>query len=322
MPNDLKARASWDRNPFVFVVGCPRSGTTLLQRILDAHPQLAMTPETHWLPLFYRDRVGLTADGRLTPEFAHRLAGYRTFARMGIGRERLEELVQADPSASYADFVSRLYSLYGEVHGKPLVGDKTPGYARAVRLLRDLWPRARFVHLIRDGRDVALSAAGWKRKLPKLEERFPTWRAAPFATAALWWAWHVRAACEAGRALGNSFYHEVRYEDLVARPGAVVDGLCRFFGLGYDAAMLRFHEGRAAPKPGQDAKHGWLPITPGLRDWRTQMTAADVERFEAVAGDLLSRLGYPRAFPAPGIGPTQEARRVRECFPKELSVSR
>jgi hypothetical protein len=115
------------------------------------------------------------------------------------------------------------------------------------------------------------------------------------ATAAAWWQWHVQLARQSGRELGPELYCELRYEALVERPAEQCARLCAFLGLPYDEAVLRFHEGRTCAEAGRDAKAAWLPITPGLRDWRVQMSDADVERFEAVAGDLLDELGYSRA---------------------------
>ena len=94
-------------------------------------------------------------------------------------------------------------------------------------------------------------------------------------------------------------YYEVRYESLVRNPVEESAALCEFLGLPYDEAMPRFHEGRTNAKPGLSAKKAWLPITPGLRDWRTQMTAEDVERFEAAAGELLDELGSPQTIFSP-----------------------
>jgi hypothetical protein len=81
--------------------------------------------------------------------------------------------------------------------------------------------------------------------------------------------------------------------------------------------MLRFHEGRTRMEGGLDAKNAWLPITPGLRDWRVQMTAAEVERFEAVVGDLLDELGYPRAVPHPQPDVVAYASRIRNQFVRD-----
>jgi hypothetical protein len=288
-------RAGGWTNPFVFVVGCPRSGTTLLQRLLDAHPALVICPESFWIPYYYKKRIGLTPEGLVTPELISRLFEYYKFYRMKLDRDELEDLIRSGEPVTYSNFVSALFDLHGEIHGKPLVGDKTPDYARNLPTLHALWPEAKFIHLIRDGRDVQLSAVNWKRKAARFTSLFPSWGKEPVATAASWWEWHVRQARESGQLLGPGLYCEVHYEALVERPDEECARLCAFLGIPYDSSMLRFHEGRTRLGDSRDAKAAWLPVTPGLRDWRVQMTAAEVERFEGVAGALLDELGYSRA---------------------------
>jgi hypothetical protein len=311
--NRSRRKNRWS-NPFVFVVGCPRSGTTLLQRILDAHPQLAVCPESCWIVYYYQKKVGLTPDGRITPEIIDRLFEYHKFYRMKQDRQDLEKLLSRGEPISYADFVSGIFDAYADDYGKPLAGDKTPDYVRNLEVLHQLWPKAKFVHLLRDGRDVALSAINWKRKATKLRSLFPTWNEHPLATAAAWWKWYVAPARERGRSLGSSTYYELRYEELVAQPEKECAGLCAFLGLPFDAAMLRFHEGRMRFEPELDAKNSWLPITPGLRNWRQEMALEDVELFEAVAGGLLEELDYRRTFPHPSANILQYASSIQETF--------
>jgi Sulfotransferase family len=162
---------------------------------------------------------------------------------------------------------------------------------------------------------VCLSAINWTRRLPSLERRFPTWAGEPVITAALWWEWHVRPGHDDGVALGPERYHELRYERLVADPEGTCAALCEFLGVPYDDAMVRFHEGRTREEPGRDAKAAWLPVTPGLRDWRTELTPDDVARFEAAAGDLLEELGYERALDALPEDAQARAAATRAAFP-------
>jgi hypothetical protein len=123
---------------------------------------------------------------------------------------------------------------------------------------------------------------------------------------------------EDGGALGPELYYEIRYETLVSQPATECAALCDFLGLPYDDAMLSFHEGREKADFGLDAKKAWRPITSGLRDWRSQMTLDDIERFEAAAGDLLEQLGYPRAVPDPPQEKLEEATRIRHAFTQEV----
>ena len=114
--------------------------------------------------------------------------------------------------------------------------------------------------------------------------------------AALSWRWMVATGRSEGAELGASRYHEIHYEALVDRPEYQLRPLMTFLELPFAPEMLRYHEGRIRDKPGLSAKQAWLPPTRGLRDWRTQMRRRDLELFEAIAGDVLSALGYDRAF--------------------------
>jgi hypothetical protein len=126
----------------------------------------------------------------------------------------------------------------------------------------------------------------------------------------------------AAATLGSGLYYELRYESLVAQPADECQGLCRFLGVDPDLAMLDFHRSRLKTDPGLDAKHGWLPVTPGLRDWRSQMSAENVAKFEAAAGDLLEELGYECAFPQPSLEHVEAASRIRRGFIANLNARR
>jgi hypothetical protein len=305
-------------NPYAFIVGCGRSGTTLLRRMLDAHPEIAITHETHWIPKRLERRTGLRPDGRVTPELLSSLLSYDRFRRMDLDEGELLSLIHAEPPPTYAGFVTAAFDLYGKAKGKALVGDKTPSYVTRIPMLHGLWPSARFVHLIRDGRDVVLSLLSWKRT--KLPSRVPGWREQPVIAAALLWDCRVRLGIEAGRGLGPRHYYEIRYESLTTRPAEESARLCEFLGLPYDDAMLRFHERRERHQPGLSAKKAWRPITPGLRDWRSEMRPRDLERFEAAAGELLTELGYQRAVARPPRDLVVLARNLRDTFAEELAA--
>ena len=238
---------------------------------------------------------------------------------MKVGREELERLLNSDQPISYSSFVSAIFDLYGQRKGKSPVGDKTPSYVQSLRTLHGLWPTAKFVHIIRDGRDVCLSMVNWlSEKAHVAAGRRATWTEDPVSTAALWWKQRVRLGREDGRALGPELYYEIRYETLVSQPATECAALCDFLGLPYDDAMLRFYEGREKADPGLDAKKAWRPITLGLRDWRSQMSLDDIECFEAAAGDLLDELGYPRAVPNPSQEKLVNATRIHHAFTQEI----
>ncbi len=299
-------------NPYVFLVGCPRSGTTLIERIVGAHPEIAVIDEAQFVPQWWERRVGIAPDGTVTPLLVRRLLAHPRFSRLELDAPRVEGLLRDGGPKHYARFVTDVFDLHGQVKGKRLVGEKCPGYVRHLRPLHTLWPEARIVHLVRDGRDVSLSALTWK-KAERILGRHSTWEEDPVSTAALWWEWNVRLGREAAGGIGPERYREVRYESLVDDQEGQCTKLSAFLGVPFDQAMLRFHEGRTRTKPGRGAKAAWLPVTPGLRRWRDQMAADDLPRFEAAAGGLLEELGYPLAT-SPSGEEVRRAERLRAAF--------
>src|SRR6266567_2174108 len=129
-------------NPYLFIVGCPRSGTTLLQRMVNAHPAIAITPESHWIAKFPQKHWTETPERAITKKLRRRLVAHPKFARLGITAEDLRRLAPQGEPLSYASLVSRLFDFYGQRRGKPLVGDKTPDYVRWIEVLHRLWPEA------------------------------------------------------------------------------------------------------------------------------------------------------------------------------------
>ena len=288
-------------NPYVFVVGCPRSGTTLLQRMLDHHPELTVTNDTHFIP---RAVAGLPIidDIPLTPELVDRVVTYHRFRRLEVDASTARQL--ATTCTSYAQFVAALYDQVALDRGKPLAGEKTPDYVRHLPLLHRLFPDARIIHFSRDGRDVALSTREWATPT-KGPGRHALWRENPIAVCALWWQRQVTIGRNALDEL-NGHYYEVRYEALVHDPEPVMRALSAFLTLQYSDTMLRFHEGKTRLDSGLSAKKAWLPVTRGIRNWHTELDADDLQLFELLAGDTLNELGYERTVAR------QESRRMQQ----------
>jgi hypothetical protein len=282
----------------------------MLQRMLDNHGELAVANDTHFIP---RVTEVWTTGGQVSmsaalisevTEVATR-SGKTGFFKLGLSPQDVAEAATA--SANFRDFTSALYQRLADVQGKRFGGEKTPDYVRCLALLHELFPWARIVHLIRDGRDVAMALVDWaKDKGPGV---YPLWTIEPIAVAALWWQRQVRAGIMDGRPLGQHTYIEVRYEELVHEPEAGARNLCDFLGLPYDPKMLEYHVGRTRSKPGLTSNKAWLPPTPGLRDWQTQMSERDVTLFESLAGDLLDELGYARSSFSPSAEVSALARR-------------
>ena len=302
--------------PYVFIVGCARSGTTLLKRIVNAHPDIAIAPEVHWITKLFRSRVGLKIEGLVTSEMVSGFAAHKRFRELEMKKEDFLSLVGNGEAVPYPEFMMRLFELYKVLHGKRFVGNKTPPYVQSIPVLHAIWPGTKFVHLIRDGRDVCLSVLNWK-KANRTVGRFVTWNEDRISTTALWWERKVQMGREGGRVLPPHLYYEMRYEALVRSPEEECAKLCAFLELPYSNAMIRFHEAHSVTSLHKGAR-SWMPITSGLRDWRTQMAAGDVERFEAAVGDFLNELGYCRAFERTSSEKQKHADRIRALLTQDV----
>jgi sulfotransferase family protein len=217
--------------------------------------------------------------------------------------------------------VSELYDKYGQRKGKSIVGDKTPTYVRKIPILASLWPRARFVHLIRDGRDVWLSMRNW-RMADKAAGGFTSWKVDPVVTTALWWKALVGIGCQDGASLESCRYRSVYYERLVTESEHECRLLAEFFALPYDPKMSRYFEGHTIHSESGSANRDWLPPTPGLRNWRTQMESSAIECFEAAAGDMLQQLGYELACTKIGRIACRRMEQVKSVFTAEAQQRR
>ena len=172
------------REPVPFVVGMNRSGTTLLRMMLDAHPELTIPPETHFVP----DLIKAAREPDATPESAlEAMKSAREWGDFGFSDEEMLGRLRALPEIKPGPAVRTFYAAYTEEQGKPRWGEKTPTYVQKMKLIQRAIPEARFVHVIRDGRDVALSvldrtvrdltagdvASRWQKKITKAREDSP-----------------------------------------------------------------------------------------------------------------------------------------------------
>jgi hypothetical protein len=266
--------------PPLLILGVRRSGTTLLRVMLDRHSQLAVPDESYFVPqLADRHLRRVDAD-----EFVDDLRRLNTVAEWNVPLDEVRSQLHDRMSAGEA--IGTVYAVYAHERGKPRWGDKTPMYMQNLRLLERLFPDARFVHLIRDGRDAALSFLAMPGGIVTetwMHPRTP-------AEFACQWRTEVAAARRLGRRVGAR-YVEVRYEELVADAETALQRVCAFAGLEYEPAMLDYAGNvDVSAKPHQQRL--MQPPTTGVRDWRTQMSPADVAAFERVAGDLLREVGY------------------------------
>lgn len=269
-----------------FILGVQRSGTTMLRLMLDSHSSIAVPFESFVLI-----------------DFSRRLADYGNLESRADRFRMLNDLLDSkgigeweprvDPASinidrlrSYPEIIDAVYSAYARMHGKTIWGDKTPEYTRDLDVLNALFPQSRFVHLIRDGRDVALSVARQPWGKPDFVSALDHWREVAGWTRKM------------GRMLPPERYMELRYEDLVMQPEQSLGRVCRFLGVDFETCMLDFESAPAREKIPERSKpfHKNLQrgLTPRLAyKWQSALCPADQALAWGRAGELLASLNYP-----------------------------
>ncbi len=300
----LRGRAEAEL-PAPFVVGVGRSGTTLLRMMLDAHPELAMPPETHFVPQFIQSSGRL----RFSPKLAVKTIvedENRRWNDFGLDADELRTEFERLETFNTADVLRTFYRLYASRHGKTRWGDKTPDYVRKMKKIQNTLPEARFIHVIRDGRDVALSHNA--RILRRGKEPVK-----PREMARRWRKRIIKSRLDAEEV---EHYIEVRYEDLVTDTESVLRRVCEHIELDYDPAMLTYYEraperlqemagalpakkGRPEREAGERVAAHALTMEPPKKErvavWKQQMSEEENAEFEQAAGYILDELGYETA---------------------------
>jgi len=296
-----------------FVVGVGRSGTTLLRLMLDAHPGVAIPSETHFIPelISAREKHGASREQMLELLTSHRRWGDFTIEPGELAERWAQIEPLSGPEAVRAFF--HLYADKQDKHGARW-GDKTPGYVKSMREIQGYLPEARFIHLIRDGRDVALSV---------LKQ---SWGPQSIEAAAEKWRSRVNRGRSQAPYLG--YYIEVKFEDLVLETERELRRICEFIEVPFDENMLGYHltaeqrlqeKARALPRVHGEAQSAekrlashaktFEPPNPEMiGTWRQRMSPADRAAYEALAGDLLAELGYDAEAPN-GAGKVHVPRR-------------
>ena len=272
----------------IFIVGAPRSGTTLLRLQLNAHPRIAIPAETNFFRAVYQRH-----DRRGTPDWS---AAVQTYLK--ICRTRFQPAIPLDELAhrlhglrsrpDYGLLLSLPIEQWAAAQGKPRWGEKTPYHIFYADIILRLFPGARIIALQRDPRAVVASMGTFEMSGHDAVLNARLWRDV--------WT-HGR------RILSCSVPPEqrltVRYEELVGDPEGVLRTTCEFLGEAFDPAMLAFHRSTDHFVPSVRSEKLRQPVRNDPDRWRTTLGADEVALVEAVCGAVMEPMGYRREGPAP-----------------------
>jgi hypothetical protein len=270
----------------VFIVGRGRSGTTLLKTLIDTHPGISVAPEGLFVMNLLRPSRGRTWNEQNVRRFGREVFLEERTLRWSVSRDELERRWLALPAeASFARHCAEVYEAHAEATGKDpgrLLGDKNPHYSLFVDELMTTFPKARFIHIVRDYRDNVVS-----------------YQNVPFdldgaAALAYRWEHYNRVVLDAAEREPLKF-HLLRFEDLITEPVRTLDRLGEFLGLSWDASTL------VHTRKKQESLPAWHrnvnePIDPKLAGrWQNTLSESDVAMLDRICQPLGERLGYPAA---------------------------
>jgi hypothetical protein len=279
--------------PPFFVVGSGRSGTTLLRMMLCSHSRISIPPETWYLlDLLKRFSIDRPLTAAEIESAASMITTHRRWPYMKLdAQEYRRELGQL--TEPYLRHVVEIpYRWHMRAEGKVRWGDKTPVYTEIVPELARMFANSLFIHLVRDGRDVAksLQTAGWigrwlhnnARQWTREIERERRWPASELQERIL----------------------QVRYEDLVLDTEGALRKICQFIGEEYEPQMLSWQDKveEQVPEPELNRIHKKLKLRIGpeaVARWKREMTPRETFVCEAFMGAHLRRLGYECRYRSP-----------------------
>ncbi|TLU65781.1 sulfotransferase [Thalassotalea litorea] len=284
----------------VFIVGCPRSGTTLLQVKLSAIDDLAIPPEDDFILRFYylmdqdcnkylsNDDIDLLLDDL----FEH---DNNTFSQWHVKRTQIEKCIGEYTQLNLRQFIECIYRAFlNRLENKRRWGCKVPYFAAHIPVLHKIFPNARFIHIVRDGRAAYQSM---------LERRFhPNARQYPRSPFNIAWQWQkfVSLAHNASTNLNEQFL-TIHYESLLENPEQIYLQLANFLQVEesqlnqdyyqniLDNQLIRQDNIELYVKPKIDASKA--------QRWQKELSQYQVVCFEAVAGKTLVEMGYPLSRP-------------------------
>jgi hypothetical protein len=272
----------------VFIGGCDRSGTTLLGAMLGTHSECLCTPESQFIvEVLSRSRLDINHINTQTV-----LDAIMRHPRFKTWRLKTDSSStwHRQSTISYPELIEWIVKKYGEANGKnsPHIWvDHTPSNVKYAATLLSLFPEAKMIHIVRDGRAVAsslLSAA---------------WGPAAVDRAAYFWLRNLAYGFAIESFYGSTRVMRVKYEDLVDVPEATLQHVSSFLGIDYQPQMIT---GDGFKVPSFTRKDhmlvGQAPDRRRVNAWQTELTLRQIEIFESTTGDMLRYLGYSTRFGA------------------------
>jgi Sulfotransferase family len=291
----------------VFVLGCVRSGTTLLYHMLLSAGNFAVYRAESSVFNLLEPRFG---DLSFAPNKKKMLEAWydsRLFTQSGLDKQEIAAKVMNE-CRNGGDFLQIVMSEIALKQGVERWADTTPEHILYLHRIKETIPDALVIHIIRDGRDVALSTdrLGYIRRLP--------WdRKPPKMAAGLYWEWMVNKGRRDGRDLGAD-YTEVHFEELIRQPRETLAKLSQFIEQDLDYAQIRGVGIGSVSAPNTSFDSGIPEDFNPIGRWRSGYSAEELAVFEGLVGRTLEETGYALATKDRAVRGGSDLRLMRSMY--------
>ena len=263
----------------VFIVGVGRSGTSLLQSMLNAHSEMSFIPETHFLRK-YVFKSSTVVDAKNIDSIIETFNNDDDFLRARIPAEQIVKI-----GMEYVDIYDALLAVYLKRKGKEIIGDKDPRNIDFLSQLNAFYPEGKVIHMIRDPRDVVLSRtkADWSK-------------GRPFYLHAYMYITQIKRGRRLGKEKYGIDYKEIFYEDLIGDPVKVLNELCEFLNVNFEEKMLDFSN--SAKELVDKGEMQWKKETIGpllvgnMNKWKRELTEEQIGLIQCVCKPVFNKNMY------------------------------
>lgn len=286
----------------VFIIGNPRSGTTLLRLMLTAHSRMVIPPECGFAAWYYdkyknwKDLV--KQNETIINDFVSDLLKAHKFENWKIKKEDILSYLLNIKPTTYSDLVSGIYFFYGNRIKKNLLkwGDKNNFYLNYILTIKKMFPKVKFIHLVRDGRTVACSYKNLGRK--KMTSKYAPKLPSKISDIALEWQRNLTIITDSFASFNYEGVIELRFEDLILKPVEKLTELCTFINIDFEERMLNYYS--LTENEGLEPKEflSWKEKTrkPLIKEeadrFKHELTPGEITTFESFSRKFLENYHY------------------------------
>lgn len=281
-----------------FIIGNPRSGTTLLRLMLNKHQNISVPPEAGFLVWLYERYSDFTFNKKSVDDFVQELSNTTKIEHWNLDFFELNKFILSEKPDNFSTLMDNVYFFYVKNNLNKdafLYGDKNNFYLHKIDLLSSIYKNAKFIHIIRDGRSVAVSYKELKKKV--IQDKYAPNLPDNINNIAQEWISNINKINNSFEKLNSSLVYTVRFEDLVLEPEKTLMKICLFLNIDYDNEMLNYYKTTEEEGLEPSSFLKWKdknkkPLQEEEVYKYKKNSTVELEQFEKIAQGLLSRYKY------------------------------